>query len=99
VQREEARRDEGDLASKDGALTAALRQSARWNESQLILGGCTFLTQSYCAVVQVRPAAARAGAVTHATLTHPHTPRFALYGCNSTTRASQVSGNLEGHTA
>lgn len=53
MQRGDARHEE-DAAVKDRALVAALNQSARWNESQLVLGGCTFLAQAWASAVQVR---------------------------------------------
>eukprot|EP00892_Ulva_mutabilis_P012351 jgi/Ulvmu1/9489/UM052_0059.1 len=52
MQRGDARQEE-DVSRKDCALVATLNQSARWNESQLTLGGCTFLAQAWAAAVQV----------------------------------------------
>lgn len=41
------------MASKDAALSAALKLSAVWNESQLLLGASTYLAQFWSAVSQV----------------------------------------------
>jgi hypothetical protein len=52
VQRPDVRGEEG-MLGKDAALTAAMKLSAAWNESQMLLGGCTFLAQFWSSVVQV----------------------------------------------
>lgn len=73
MRRSDVRREEGD-AGPDRALVAALNQSARWNESQLVLGGCTFLAQAWGAVVQVRAQSLQAWgpAMPHQNSAHPY---------------------------